>query len=137
MDHSLDFSLDFSLDHNLDFNSFFRTELDLIKPVKIPLSVEWKYLFYILLHDNCGFTNRKQEICSEKKSDFLKVIMSGDSGEIDELLWDQIIGWFNILIESSDLLIFSGILNEIFVIEIISRLSDRRSRGIFLSNPCW
>ena len=29
---------------------------------------------------------------AQKKSDFLKVIMSGDSGEIDELLWDQIIG---------------------------------------------
>ena len=32
---------------------------------------------------------------AEKKSDFLKEIMSGDSGEIDELLWDQIIGKFN------------------------------------------
>ena len=29
---------------------------------------------------------------AKKQSDFLKVIMSGDSGEIDELLWDQIIG---------------------------------------------
>ena len=57
-----------------------------------------------MLHDNCGLMNRKQEICSEKKSDFLKVIMSGDSGEIDELLWDQIIGLFNILIEYSQII---------------------------------
>ena len=57
-----------------------------------------------MLHDSCGFMNRKQEICNEKKSDFLKVIMSGDSGEIDELLWDQIIGLFNILIKYSQII---------------------------------
>ena len=76
---------------------------------------------------NVVLLNHYFQICVQENAGLLKVIMSG---EIDELLWDQIIGKFN-LQHLRLYVCFHGVYTVVvfllrFFIEIISRLFNGR-----------